>query len=121
MGAAVSDLRESDFAAQVKDIANIYGYEYAHFRPALTKHGWRTPVAGTLGHGWPDYVFVREHDRRLIFAELKAGKRTPSIEQERVMNVLRSLETGIRPVNAARVEVFVWWPDDIDRIAEILR
>lgn len=120
MAAAVS-LTEADFAQQVKDIAAIYGYQYAHFRPALTRHGWRTPVEGTLGHGWPDYVFVREHDRRILFVELKGSKGTISLEQARVLETLRSLETGIRPVNAARVEVFVWYPDDIDLIAQVMR
>lgn len=48
----------------------MFGWRVAHFRPARTERGWRTPVAAD-GAGFPDLVLVRE---RLVFAELKAGR-----------------------------------------------
>ena len=59
--------------------------------------------------GFPDCVFSRRE--RLIFAELKAGRGKPSIEQEAWLVSLRS----------APVEVYVWKPSDIDEIEKILR
>ena len=102
-------LSESGFMRQVVELATILGWSTAHFRPAQTAKGWRTPVSGDLGKGWPDLTLVR--GERIIFAELKRdnGKLTP--DQERVLNVLGG--TG--------AEVRVWFPADFDRIAEILR
>lgn len=112
---------EREFTQQVVDLARMFGFEHVHFRPAKTAHGWRTPVEGSMGEGWPDWILVRERDRRLIFAELKGDGGKVSPAQERVLEILRSLDTGIRPVNSARVEVFVWHPSDLEQIAEVLR
>ncbi|MGH7642835.1 MAG: hypothetical protein ACRENX_07470 [Candidatus Dormibacteria bacterium] len=35
---------EADLLRTVLAVAHLYGYRAAHFRPALTRHGWRTPV-----------------------------------------------------------------------------
>ena len=43
------------------------------------------------------------------------------VDPLRVLPTNFSLDTGIRPVNAARVEVHTWWPRDIERVAEVLR
>lgn len=110
---------ELDFRRQVIKLAEILGWEHVGFRAAQTVHGWRTPVTGTLGKGWPDLVLVRARDRRLIFAELKAAKGKTSPDQERVLGVLRALEHDDAP--APRIEVFVWQEGDIDAIAGILR
>lgn len=101
-------MTEAEFQRQVTDLATILGWEHAHFRPAQTSKGWRTPVSGTLGKGFPDLILARRD--RLIFAELKADKGKLSTDQERVLDVL---------ILAA--EVRVWRPADFDRIAEILR
>lgn len=112
-------LLEREFTDQVKDLAAILGWETAHFRPAMTRHGWRTPVEGSLGKGWPDWIFVRERDRRLIFAELKAEGGKPTPDQLRVLDVLHALASTWP--QGPRVEVHCWWPRDIERIAQVLR
>lgn len=109
----VPKMREIDFQRQLvgpTGIATMLGWEHVHFRPAQTAHGWRTPVSGELGKGWPDLVLVRRRDRRLLFAELKTdtGRLTP--DEERVLETLASV-----------AETHVWRPADIDRITETLR
>src|SRR6478735_569902 len=110
---------ELDFRRQVIGLAELLGWEHVGFRAAQTVHGWRTPVTGTLGKGWPDLVMVRRRDRRLIFAELKAAKGKTSPDQDRVLDVLRCLEYDAAP--APHIEVFVWQEGDINAIAEVLR
>jgi hypothetical protein len=101
-------ISEADFMRQVTDLAEILGWSWAHFRPAETARGWRTPVSGPLGKGFPDLVLVK--GPRLIFAELKrdGGKLTP--DQERVAIALGGAAT-----------TYVWHPVDFDMIAETLR
>ncbi len=102
-----ADMTEAEWMAQVVDVANIYGWSWAHFRPAQTRHGWRTPVSGPLGEGWPDLTLVK--GRRLIFAELKRRSTRVTPEQSAVLAVL-----GIA------AEVYVWRPDDIDDVVAVL-
>lgn len=104
-------LTESQFMGQVVELAALFGFASVHFRPAQTSRGWRTPVQGPLGKGWPDLVLVRDRDGRLIFAELKDAKGKLSAEQVQVLDILRTTPA----------EVYVWRPADIDAIAELLR
>jgi len=121
-----SPITEDDFMAQVTQLAELLGWQWAHFRPAMTSKGWRTPVSGSLGKGWPDLVLVRARDRRLIFAELKASKMKPTPEQVRVLELLRSLVVvygGDRASSASmpQIEVYLWHPDDWEQIERTLR
>lgn len=72
-------------------LAIIYGWEHVGFRAAQTSHGWRTPVTGSMGLGWPDLVLLRARDRRLIFAELKKDVGKLSVDQEHVLELLRAI------------------------------
>jgi hypothetical protein len=114
------ELNERGFQRQVTDLAALLGWEHVHFRPAQTAKGWRTPVSGTLGAGFVDLVLVRAKDHRLIFAELKAEKGRLTYEQDRVLDVLRSLTTDQYGAPTS-IEVHVWRPSDLDEIAEVLR
>lgn len=125
-------VKGADLQVQVTDLAKIFGWTWVHFRPAKTQRGWRTPVEGPLGKGWPDLVLVRERDRRLIFAELKREVGDPiTYDQDMVLASLRSLvtretddegQTWIPAIDIApQVEVFVWRPSDLEQISEILR
>lgn len=96
-----------------RGLATVLGWEHASFRPAQTSHGWRTPVTGELGKGWPDLTLVRARDRRLVFAELKADDGVLSPDQEHVLESLRSLAGGFGGAGA-RVDVVVWRPRDLD-------
>lgn len=89
---------ERELQDAVIEAARLLGWRVAHFRPALTKHGWRTPVQAD-GKGFPDLVLARD---RVIYAELKtaAGRLTP--EQQQWRHAL--LEAG--------EEVYLWQPDD---------
>lgn len=122
-------MSEADLMRAVTDLATILGWEWVHFRPAQTQRGWRTPVQGPLGKGWPDLVLIRSRDRRLVFAELKSDKGKTSAEQERVFDVLYWLTTdgchepSGRKVGGTAVESHRWWPADLDRgsIEAVLR
>ena len=105
----VAPISEAEFLRQVIELAELLHWEVAHFRPAQTSKGWRTPVQGSLGKGWPDLVLAKPG--RLLFAELKRDGRKPTPEQGRVLAMLAA--TG--------AEVWQWMPADFDAIAEILR
>ena len=70
-------MTETELQAAVIEVAHLFGWRCAHFRPAMTKHGWRTPVAAD-GAGWPDLLLCRE---RTIAVELKSAKGRLSLEQ----------------------------------------
>jgi hypothetical protein len=100
-------LSERDFQRQVIEVAQLHGWLVAHFRPALTSKGWRTPVEAD-GAGFPDLVLIQAG--RLIVAELKAEGKSPSLPQ------LAWLEAFQR----AGVETYIWRPSDFDAITETL-
>lgn len=110
---------ESDFQRQVTDLAEILGWTWVHFRPAQTSKGWRTPVSGPLGKGWPDLVLVREKDRRLMFVELKRNGAPLSPEQHKVWCQLTNIIGGHAP--EPEVTVWVWRPEDFELIQRVLR
>lgn len=92
---------------QVVDVAELYGWSWAHFRPAQTTRGWRTPVSGPLGAGWPDLTLVRGD--RILFVELKRESTRPRPDQTFVLILL-----------AEAAEVYVWRPSDFDDVVAVL-
>jgi hypothetical protein len=92
-------LTEKDFQRQVLDLARILGWSSYH--PMLSKWSER---------GWPDLAMVRPP--RLVFAELKSERGRTSVHQERWLALLGACDG---------VEVFLWRPSDLERIAEVLR
>lgn len=126
-------LTELDFQRMIvgtkpPGLAVIYGWDHVHFRQAQTKAGWRLPASGSMAAGWPDLTLVRTRDRRLIFAELKRETEQLRPDQERVLEVLRSLDVPLgrtpQPFDVPpRVEVHVWRPSDLTSgaIAAVLR
>lgn len=103
------EITERQFQDQVIDLAHVFGFRIAHFRPAKTDRGWRTAVQAD-GKGYPDLTMVK--GSRLVFAELKASTRRLSSDQEVWLNDLRQVEG---------VEVYVWRPRDFDEIVRLLR
>jgi hypothetical protein len=75
----VQKLTEAAFQKQVIDLAHLYRWRVAHFRPARTtvrgKETWRTAVSAD-GQGFPDLVLARKGV--VLFRELKTddGKAT---------------------------------------------
>jgi hypothetical protein len=80
-------MRESELQAAVIETARLLNWRVAHFRPARTNRGWRTPMTGDPG--WPDLSLAREG--RLVFLELKAKGKRPTPEQEGWLGVLSSV------------------------------
>jgi hypothetical protein len=68
---------EDDYLRRVLDTATIHGWRVAHFRPAKTAKGWRTPMQGHPG--LPDLVLAR--NGRVILAELKSDRGRPTVDQ----------------------------------------
>lgn len=58
--------------------------------------------------GFPDLVLVHER-HGVVFVELKMPKRKPDTRQLAWLTALRG-----------HVDVYVWWPDDVDEIIEVL-
>lgn len=108
MSRAVRAETEAQFASWFEDLLDLKGWRWAHFRPAQTKHGWRTAVSGY--QGFPDYCCVK--GSRVVFVELKAegGKTTP--EQLDWLHAFRD----------AGVEAYIYRPrareDIMERFAE---
>lgn len=100
-------LLERDWQRRVQELARLLGYRTAHFRPAQTAHGWRTPMTGDAG--WPDLVIAGRG--RLIFAELKAEKGQAAPEQLRWLEALNAVP-GVLAV--------VWRPSDWDQVVSLL-
>jgi hypothetical protein len=100
---------EKDLQRLVTDALDLFRWKWAHFRPAQTSRGWRTPVSGPIGAGWPDLVAVR--GVRVLFLELKAQAATVSPLQAAVHDVLHSAGLDVRVVR----------PADIDSLLEDLR
>ena len=112
-GMTMPPISEADFLRQVTDLADLYGWRWVHFRPAQTLRGWRTPVSGPLGKGWPDLVLVKP-ERGVIFAELKGDKGRPTPEQAEVLRWLHLTGVG------TCVSAYVWRPRDFDEVVRVL-
>ncbi len=106
--AIASLISEKDWQRQVTDAAEMFRWTWAHFRPAMTSMGWRTPVSGPMGAGFPDLILCRGD--RLLMAELKAehGRLTPA--QRDVLDLL-----------GRAVPVYTWRPTDLPAVLEVLR
>ena len=100
-------MTENDLLCAVLDVLKVYGYRVAHFRPARTSRGWRTPVEAE-GKGYPDLTAVGRG--RILAVELKSatGKVTP--EQA----------AWLEAFSRCGAEVFVWRPADLAAIPTIL-
>ena len=100
---------EREFQDMVIELAQRTGCLTAHFRAAWTEKGWRTPVQGE-GKGFPDNVFMRLEDRRVLFIELKSEQGKASPPQ------IAWLE-GLRHCGQ---DVHIWRPADWEQIVAVL-
>ena len=94
-----SEITEREFTQQVRDLAQLLGWTVYHTWVAI-----RSPK------GFPDLVLVRE--QRLLFAELKSEKGTPTDAQEEWLESLRRVPG---------VEVYLFRPSDWPTIVRILQ
>lgn len=102
-------MNENDFQSRVCDYLDLRKWAWLHLRPARTAKGWRTPVSGPLGAGWPDLICVRGD--RLVAIELKSPSGRPTREQTAVLGLLSQVR---------HVETHLGRPADWDRIVEVL-
>lgn len=99
---------EAAFQRQVLDLAKLYGWRRAHFRPARTVDGWRTPVEGDA-KGFPDLILLR--GSCIVVAELKRPGAKPSAEQT----------AWLEAFEAVGAVCFVWNANDWPEVVEVLR
>lgn len=93
-------MSEAELQDAIIGCARTFSYTVAHFRPALTKHGWRTPVAAD-GKGFPDLLLAKERPADLIAVELKREGQDPTPDQIKWLRVL-----------APSIPVFIWRPSN---------
>lgn len=105
-------MTERELQDAVIECARLLGWRVAHFRPADTAKGWRTPVQAD-GAGFPDLCMAHDRQGRLLFAEMKAETGRTSFEQDEWLRVL----------HRGPAEVYVWRPDDwtAGRVEQLLR
>ena len=103
-------MSERQLQDAIIELAKLLGWRIAHFRPAMTREGWRTAVQGHVG--FPDLVLLRPP--RLIFAELKSKRGRVDFEQATWLN-------GLNEVKG--VEQYCWRPADweLGSVEDILR
>jgi hypothetical protein len=97
------------FRLQIIDLAHVFGWKVRNVRPARTKYGWCTPENAD-GKGFPDLYMVKPP--RVVIAELKVPPDKCKPEQESWLELLAEVPGH---------EVYIWAPDDFDKITEILR
>ena len=103
-------MTEAQFQTQIIDLARLYGWRIAHFRPAWSRDGKRCMTAVQAdGAGWPDLTLVK--GSRLIFAEIKTDTGKVSQSQQEWLDALKE----------TKAECYLWRPADFEKIVEILR
>lgn len=104
-------LTGAQWQAQICEMAVIHGWAWCHWRPAQTKHGWRTPCEGPLGKGFPDLMLVKP-GRGALFIEVKREIGDDlSADQVAVHAKLRE----------AGCQIYTFRPSGFDRLMELLR
>lgn len=105
---------EDDLLTAIVEAAEFLGWRVHHDR--------RSDKALQQGHaGFPDLVMARKGI--VIFAELKASRQRLGAEQFAWMQALGWMagENATGLSGLGRVNLRVWWPEDLDRAIEELR
>lgn len=100
------EITHEEFDQLFYKIAHAFRWKAAHFRPAYTGRGYRTPVSGD-GEGFLDWTLARD---RMMAVELKTKKDDVRPKQQEWVSAWQR----------AKVEVHVWWPKDWSEIVKVL-
>lgn len=100
-------MSEEDLLGSLIATARVSGWLVAHFRPARTSRGWRTPIQGD--EGFPDLILARAG--RVLAIELKRTNVKPTPEQYAWLEAMGC---------AGTVEVYLWTPMDLDEAYGVL-
>lgn len=109
------------FEQKVVELAHLWGWKVASFRPAGTGKGWRTPVKYD-GKGYPDLTMIHPNGY-IIFAEMKRETgSTTSDDQKAWGQVLTDCAAQIGCCSSVVPPVFyrMWRPRDGDEIVTLL-
>lgn len=102
-------MSERELQEAVIDMAHVFGWKVAHFRPAQNSRGdWRTPVAAD-GKGFPDLVMVSAH--AIFFIELKSEKGRLTPEQRDWLDRLSHKNHDWDWNEGCTLNTMVWKPD----------
>lgn len=96
-------MNEADFQRAVIEMAQWRKWRVAHYRPARTDRGWRTPLEGHPGA--PDLILAR--DGQVLLAELKSDSGRVTSDQNLWLD-------------AAGPHGRLWRPGDLPAITEEL-
>ena len=107
MSIPLSPITETEFLNQILQLAKLHHWRAAHFRPAMTKHGWRTPVQAD-GKGFPDLVLLKA--TKLIAAEIK-------LEHGKLTDAQLQWLLDFAKAGAA---TYCWRPSDWTEITKVL-
>ena len=99
-------MTESEFSDSVVELAHMFGWRVAAFRPARTTKGWRTAVRYD-GAGYPDLSMAHPNGT-IILAELKV--KAPLSDVQKVWSATLALSGVYR----------LWRPSDGDVIVREL-
>ena len=105
---------ERDFQAQLIQVVDMLGglaYHAHDSRREVKRNGERVLVGDADAKGYPDLTIVLKDGpkRRVLWAELKAGKRKPTEDQR--------IWLGALPDHQA----YLWRPDDWDDAVRIIQ
>ena len=110
---------EAQFTQAVIEYAKLRGWLVAHFRPAQTAKGYRTPMQGDVGY--PDLTMARTG--RVVFAELKAEKAPKKLPdgQQAWKDALQGMWVADDGSLNVYDTAYVWRPSDWDQVLEVLK
>lgn len=97
-------MSEADWQDKVLEFARWRGWHVAHFRPAETTKGWRTPMTGHKG--FPDLVLARAGV--VWHIELKTEKGRPTNEQTGWISAIGATARVWRPIDWPIVQKELW-------------
>ena len=102
-------MKEQQFLNNIVQLAHLHGWMVAHFRPAKTDKGWRTPVSAD-GKGFPDLLLIHPQRGKLLVIEVKIPPNHLSEEQKDWIDWFQE----------AGVSVIIAKPEDWDYIVRTL-